>query len=164
MDSPQKRRAWLAVVSAYQLCAERYEAMLCQFDLSTPQFELLNVIHELGGTAQPKEVAEHLLVTKGNITGLIRRLSAAGWVSVSPHPSDGRSLHYQLTSRAEKVVMLARRAAAVFIHQQGMPFSPKELTQIEELMLRMKVQLQQMDVVKIARQASAKPATAEAKK
>lgn len=162
MNASQNRKAWLAVVSAYQTCADRYDQLLREFGFSTAQFEVLNVIHELGGTAQPKDVAARLLVTKGNITGLIRRLGVAGWVQVLPHPSDGRSLQYRLTPRAERAVASARGAAARFIDEQASPFSARELATIETLMRRMEGHLRGMDVPAIARAATPRAVTRSA--
>jgi DNA-binding MarR family transcriptional regulator len=156
-----KTAAWLSVVSAYQVCEDRYARLLEHFGLSTAQFEVLNALHELGGAAQPTHIAERLLVTKGNVTGLLSRLGEAGWVRVGPHPSDGRSRLCELTPRARELVAKARRAAGRFIDAQCAPFSAAELAAVEDVMRRMQAHLERLDVGALARAAGDAEAPAE---
>jgi DNA-binding MarR family transcriptional regulator len=149
MDTRKATAAWFAVVRAFRTCESRYEQMLERFDLSTAQYEVLNIVHELGGSAQPARIAERLLVTRGNVTGLLSRLEAAGWVRVTQHPTDGRSRCVELTPRAERVVQDARRAAARFIEQQCAPFTAAELDATRSIMERMRAHLETMDVARI---------------
>ena len=45
----------------------------------------------------PAQMAGALQVTKGAMTGTLRRLEAGGWIEVSPDPDDGRGKAVRLT-------------------------------------------------------------------
>ena len=47
------------------------------------------MIARLGDEALPKDIADELLVTRGNVTGLIQRLESAELIELRPHPVDG---------------------------------------------------------------------------
>lgn len=142
--------AWLAVVGTFRTCEAQFERLLATFSLTTAQYEVLNIVHEAGGSAQPAWIAERLLVTRGNVTGLLRRLETAGWVRIRTHPTDGRARICELTARAKPVVVTARRAAARFIEQQCSPFTVRELATARGIMERMRAHLDAMDVAQIA--------------
>lgn len=152
-SAPPRRAAasaWFAVVSAYQTCDRQYERLLGHFGLSTAQFEVLNAIHACGGRAQPKDIAARLLVTRANVTGLLSRLRAGGWVELVAHAEDGRARLCVLTPRARTVLQRARDASGRFIEAQCAPFSSRELTQVHGLMQRMQAHLESLDVARIA--------------
>jgi DNA-binding MarR family transcriptional regulator len=61
-----------------------------------PQFDVLATLWHGEGITQ-QELAERLLVTKGNVVGLIDRVSLAGWVERHPDPEDRRANRLYLT-------------------------------------------------------------------
>lgn len=143
-------RSWFSVVRAYQACERQYARLLEQFALTIPQFDVLSAIDELGDEATPARIAERLVVTKGNITGLLKRLTDQRLVLMSPNPVDGRSQRCRLGSGVAARLAAARQAAAVFVNQQLAPFSDDELKATEVQMARMCESLERMDVLAIA--------------
>ncbi len=74
--------------------------------LTLPQFDVLATLwHDEGITQQ--ELAERLLVTKGNVVGLIDRVSTAGWVERRPDPEDRRANRLYLTDAGRKLLAAA---------------------------------------------------------
>ena len=143
----------MAVVVAYQSCTRKYSQMLEEFGLTAPQFDVLLAVDELQEQATPKHIADRLLVTKGNITGVLSRLEAAALLVRKPHSEDGRSLICSLSEAGQHTLTLARRAAAVFIDQQRAPFDDEAVARIEQDMRRMTQHLQTLDPQAIAQQA-----------
>ena len=78
--SPLRARSWIAVVQAYQACQRQYARLLADFELTIAQFDLLCVVHDGEGAATPALVAERLMVTRGNVSPLLRRVVERGWV------------------------------------------------------------------------------------
>lgn len=146
-------RSWFAVVSAYQTCERQYSKLLGGFGLTIAQFEVLNVIDELGERATPAQIAQRLLVTKGNITGLLKRLSEQQLITMSPNPEDGRSQRCHLAAGVAARLATVRRAGAAFIAEQLAPFTDAELQQTETRMKRMREQLQSMDIDRLLARA-----------
>ena len=64
--------------------------------LTLSQFDVLATLWHGEGITQ-QELAERLLVTKGNVVGLIDRLSATGWVERRPDLEDRRANRLYLT-------------------------------------------------------------------
>ncbi|WP_099304084.1 MarR family winged helix-turn-helix transcriptional regulator [Bacillus sp. Marseille-P3800] len=71
--------AWYRLSRAYHYSLRRSNAYLKEYGLSAAQFDVLVQI----GTNQElsqKELAEKLLVTKGNITKLLVKMEMLGWI------------------------------------------------------------------------------------
>ena len=71
--------AWLQLVRAYNFVESRISADLREDDLTLAQFDALVGLCKKGAVSQ-QELADHLLLTKGNVVGLIDRLRARGFV------------------------------------------------------------------------------------
>lgn len=137
--------AWFAVVLAYQACNRKYEQMLGTFGLTLPQFEAVMAIERLGEQALPKHIAEELLVTRGNVTGVLERLRARGLIRLHAHPVDGRARVASLTAEGTRVSAQARAAASRFIEAQLAPFSAEEMVATRQTMVRMRAHLATLD-------------------
>ena len=156
-DSRRKLEAtsWLAVVRAYQECNRRYTQLLAAFELTIPQYDALNAIARLGEEATPKAIADELVVTRGNVTGVLHRLEEAGMVGTRANEADGRSFFCVLTRAGSRRLNRARDAAALFISEQLAPFTDIDLRRTEKQMATMQVQLKTIDPDAIAAEATA---------
>ena len=83
--------------------------------MTMAQFDALAQLsrHPQGMTSSA--LAQALLVTAGNVTGLMQRLEQRGWVRRESHPSDGRSRVLVLTPAGRKVAAreIARHEAQI---------------------------------------------------
>jgi DNA-binding MarR family transcriptional regulator len=77
--------------------------------LTVAQFDALANLY-LEDAASQQELAERLLVTKGNVTGLVNRLGERGLVARRAHPVDRRTNCISLTAAGRR---LARRGLEV---------------------------------------------------
>ncbi len=68
------------------------------YGLSGAQYNLLNVVAEAEGGISQRELSDRLVVDRSNITGLIDRMEAAGWVQRCDYPGDRRAYRIQLTT------------------------------------------------------------------
>ena len=67
--------------------------------LTLPQFDVLAQLHRHPDGLLPSELTEALLVTAGNVTGIVKRLESQGVVERSRVPDDRRAVRVQLTER-----------------------------------------------------------------
>ena len=95
--------AWLQLVRAYNFVESRISADLREDDLTLAQFDALVGLCQMGGVSQ-QELADHLLVTKGNVIGLIDRLSARGFVERRRSATDRRVNLLEITESAHRLV------------------------------------------------------------
>ena len=149
-----RARCWISVVQAYQACDRQYSRMLAQLSLTIPQFDVLNVIAEAQGNATPALLADALMVTRGNITPLLRRLETRGWLTERTHPGDRRSLLLDLTPAGREVLTQARRASASFIDEQLSVFDDNVIDRTLNQMQTMRQHLERMDVDAVLRRAN----------
>ena len=76
--------------------------------LSTAGFGLINHMVRTGQeTASPAALARALQVTRGAVTGVLHKLTAEGFVTLEPDPTDGRGKKVRITPAG----MAAREAA-----------------------------------------------------
>jgi DNA-binding MarR family transcriptional regulator len=75
--------------------------------LTLPQFDVVVQLHRRPEGMTSRELTRELLVTPGNVTGLVDRLSRMGLVQRRPVPGDRRAVRMVLTPRGRRV---ARRA------------------------------------------------------
>ncbi len=80
---------WLQMIRTYDHMETELTAHLQRHGLTLPQFEVLSTLAVSSCTNQ-QELAKRLQVTKGNLVGLIDRLTERGWVERIPDPEDRR--------------------------------------------------------------------------
>lgn len=67
--------------------------------LSGAQYNVLNVLAQCPSGASQRELSDHLVVDRSNVTGMIDRLEAAGWVRRTDDPHDRRVYRVVLTPK-----------------------------------------------------------------
>lgn len=83
--------------------------------LSMAGFTVLNHMIRLGHARRaPAQIAGAVQVTKGAMTGTLKRLEAQGWVEIVPDPKDGRGKWVSVTpaGRAVRDAAVGRLAPA----------------------------------------------------
>jgi MarR family transcriptional regulator, organic hydroperoxide resistance regulator len=93
-------RTWVQLVRTCKGMERRIEQVLEHHGLSIAQFDILATLGFEQGITQ-QELAERLLVTKGNICGMIDRMEANGWVERRPDAEDRRANRLFLTRRGK---------------------------------------------------------------
>ena len=104
--------------------------------LTLPQFDVLATLWHGEGITQ-QELAERLLVTKGNVVGLIDRVSAAGWVERRPDPEDRRANRLYLTDAGRKLLAEAWPCQIALVRKVFGTLTEGELRLMHELLERL---------------------------
>jgi MarR family transcriptional regulator, organic hydroperoxide resistance regulator len=104
--------------------------------LTLPQFDVLATLWHGEGITQ-QELAERLLVTKGNVVGLIDRVSAAGWVERRPDPEDRRANRLHLTDVGRKLLAEAWPCQIALVRKVFGTLTDGELRLMHELLERL---------------------------
>lgn len=97
-------KTWFIVARSHHMVCVAFANSLRELDLTAAQHELLAnllVAHPDGLTQ--RQLAEHLFVTKGNITGLVKRLEARGLVAREEDPGDRRKNNVTLTVEGKQL-------------------------------------------------------------
>ncbi|AGA29579.1 MarR family winged helix-turn-helix transcriptional regulator [Singulisphaera acidiphila] len=114
----------------------RMVEVLTVHGLTVPQFDVLATLWHGEGITQ-QELAERLLVTKGNVVGLIDRISAAGWVERRADPEDRRANRLYLTDAGRQVLAKAQPYLAALTGKVFGTLAEAELRQMHAFLTRM---------------------------
>jgi len=98
-----KTRTWVELARAFYLVQRKISAMLTQLEMTLPQFDVMATLAFSEGVTQ-QELAHRLLVTKGNIVGVVDRLESCGWVQRRPDATDRRANRLHLTAAGKRKI------------------------------------------------------------
>ncbi len=95
-------RAWLFISKNFHLISSENQREFRGYGLTTPQFD---IIVNLGfrGPINQNTLAEHLLVTKGNISTVIKGLEKKGLVERNKPLTDRRLKLVRLTEEGKRI-------------------------------------------------------------
>ncbi|GAB4454783.1 MAG: hypothetical protein Kow00120_24530 [Anaerolineae bacterium] len=110
--------------------------LLLQYGLTPSQFYVLSRLVRHDGLSQ-QALADRLLVTKGNICGLIDRLEKLGLVKRLPDPGDRRSYRLQLTEAGRRAFEAAAPALEATVAHQMEALTDDELAALMGLLARL---------------------------
>ena len=99
-------RVWFRFIRLESRLAAAVAEGLRAINLSVPQCDVLTTLSEAEGVSQ-QALAKRLYVTKGNISGLLDRLEAAGLVERRSTAADRRSYEIHLTPAGREAAMRA---------------------------------------------------------
>jgi MarR family transcriptional regulator, organic hydroperoxide resistance regulator len=115
---------------------QRLEQALDGHGLSIAQFDILASLGFEEGITQ-QELAERLLVTKGNICGMIDRMEAGGWVERKPDPEDRRANRLFLTRQGKMLLAQAAPGQHALIKQMMSALAPGEIQSLYQFLDRL---------------------------
>ncbi len=110
----QSVRLWLRLLSLHNLVdGELRRRLQEQFGCTLPQFDVLSELERAGEAQTMSQVSRQLMVSNGNLTGVVDRLLREGYVHREESPGDRRVQLISLTEagRARFQSMAAAHAA-----------------------------------------------------
>ncbi|HTZ02251.1 MAG TPA: MarR family transcriptional regulator [Xanthobacteraceae bacterium] len=96
--SKHQLRLWLRLLSCTNLItAEIRQRLRGEFEFTLPRFDLMAQLDREPNGLRLSELSKRMMVTNGNLTGLVERLIEEGYVRRVDDPSDGRASVIRLT-------------------------------------------------------------------
>jgi DNA-binding MarR family transcriptional regulator len=96
----QKLRLWLRLLRASRTIeAELRRRLRLEFGTTLPKFDVMAALARKGAGMTMTEVSRFLMVSNGNVTGLVDRLVAEGLVVRLAHAGDRRATFVRLTPK-----------------------------------------------------------------
>jgi DNA-binding MarR family transcriptional regulator len=97
-DDKLELRVWLRLLTCSNLIEGRVRAGLREdFSITLPRFDLLAQLDRAADGLTMGELSDRLMVSNGNITGLVERLVGEGLIARAPSPGDRRRSRVKLT-------------------------------------------------------------------
>jgi len=131
-DHKNELRLWLRLFSCKMLIeGEIRRRLRDNFDMTLPRFDLMAQLDKAPGGMKLGELSQRLMVSNGNITGLVERLVDQGLLDRQAAPNDGRAQLVKLTSEGRR---LFRSMAASHESWIAETFADLTVNEIETLM------------------------------
>ena len=124
---------WLRLARVFQKIDRRSAELLRAWDLSIAQFDVLAQVGFGEGMTQ-QELADKLLVTKGNVSQLLERLERRGLIR---RCQEGRASRLYLTASGRALREQVMPAQEHLICEQFAAVSASDLTQLRDILARL---------------------------
>jgi len=129
-------RLWFALLDAFTSIERVLRRRLQnEFDTSLPRFDVLTALVSFPDGLRMSELAAHLGVTKGNVTGVVRRLSADGWVEQRRHDADRRVQRVRITPAGEAAWQAMRARYREIVEELLRPVPEPEISALTEALI-----------------------------
>lgn len=141
-DENLEIRLWLRLLSCVSLMEKEVRARLrTTFAVTIAQFEVLAQLYRIQTGLAMKELSERLMVSKGNVTGLIDRLQRAGLIVRHRDPTDGRAQLVRLTAKGRRLFNTMRPFHNQWFRAMMGGLSRRDMKQLHDLLETLKANL-----------------------
>lgn len=138
-DHKQELRLWLRLLTCSNLIGNEIRKRLREyFDTTLPRFDLLAQLERASEGMTLGEVSKRMMVSNGNITGLVERLVESGHIERWVLPEDRRVQVIGLTKLGRKEFAAMAKAHEDWIAQMLAGLSQKEIDSLLKLLGKLK--------------------------
>jgi DNA-binding MarR family transcriptional regulator len=132
-------RVWLRLLTCMNMTEAMIRARLhAQFATTLPRFDVLAALDAAGSELTMGALSARLMVTSGNVTGLINAMEKDGLVVRRSHPADRRSTLISMTEVGRTLFARMAPAHAQWIEQAMAGLDRKEVAQLWEVLGHLK--------------------------
>ncbi len=138
-DDHHALRLWLRLLTCTQLIERAVRARLRdRFGTTLPRFDLMSQLWRYPGGLKMSELSQHLMVTGGNVTGIVDLLERQGQVERAAEPADRRAYRVRLTRAGRKSFGEMARAHEDWIVEMLGGLSRREHAELYRLLAKVK--------------------------
>jgi len=102
-DDHRALRLWLRLLTCSQLIERHVRSRLRErFGITLPRFDLLSQLERHPEGLKMNELSRRMMVTGGNVTGIVDQLVKEGLVARVVEPADRRAFRVRLTRAGDK--------------------------------------------------------------
>ncbi|MBU6497466.1 MAG: MarR family transcriptional regulator [Rhodospirillales bacterium] len=102
-DHQDELRLWLRLLTCTTLIEGEIRTRLrACFDVTLPRFDLMAQLEKMPEGMTLGELSRRMMVSNGNITGLVEKLAELGLLQRIPHPTDRRAAMVRLTEAGHR--------------------------------------------------------------
>ncbi len=117
-DHRGELRLWLRLLTCANLIEGEIRTRLrARFDVTLPRFDLLAQLERAPDGMTLGELSRRMMVSNGNITGLVERLAEQGLLERVPRPGDRRAAYVRLTAAGHLAFSAMAREHADWVAQ-----------------------------------------------
>ena len=133
--SKQSLRLWLKLLTCSNFVEKRIRTFLKKkFDKTLPQFDVMAALDRSKTGLTMGDLSERLMVSNGNVTGVIARLEEEQLVERRIHQSDGRTFVATLTPEGRKQFRKMAKAHENLVDSLFLELSDADILDLMELL------------------------------
>lgn len=133
-EQKSRQRTWLRVALLYQRVFRLLAERLAKVGLSVAQFDLLaQLVKAEPDRLKQSEIAQRLLVTKGNISGMLSRMTEQGTVKRVDDPKDRRSNRIVITDQGRALFEEGAKIQQHLVNEMFHGIDGERLNLLEEV-------------------------------
>jgi DNA-binding MarR family transcriptional regulator len=138
-DHKTELRLWLRLFTCKMLIESEVRRRLRDtFDVTLPRFDLMAQLDRAPKGMTLGELSQRMMVSNGNVTGLVERLAAQGLIKRQPSPKDRRAQLVSLTAEGRRFFRAMARANGDWIAEMFADLSSNDIETLMRLLARTK--------------------------
>jgi DNA-binding MarR family transcriptional regulator len=139
VDDHRALRLWLRLLTCSQLIERQVRSRLRErFDTTLPRFDLMSQLERHAQGLKMSELSRRLMVTGGNVTGIVDQLVKEGLVERVDDAADRRAWRVKLTRPGDKAFAEMARAHEEWVVELLGSLTRKESDALMQLLARLK--------------------------
>jgi DNA-binding MarR family transcriptional regulator len=143
-DHKEELRLWLRLFTCKEVIENEVRRRLRDtFDVTLPRFDLMAQLYRAPKAMTLGELSQRMMVSNGNVTGLVDRLVEQGLISRRPSPKDRRAQFVSLTAEGRRFFGAMARANGDWIADMLADLSSEEIDTLMRLLAKTKASARQ---------------------
>jgi len=135
--SKESLRTWLRLLSCETVIEQQLRTLLRQnFSVTLPQFDVLSELERAGDPLTMSQLSKELMVSNGNVTGVIDRLEKTGFVKRVRAEHDRRIQFIELTAKGRKEFNRMASRHERWVAELLSELSMTDMNQLQDLLLK----------------------------
>lgn len=135
--SKESLRTWLRLLSCETMIEQRVRTLLRQnFSVTLPQFDVLAELERAGAPMTMSQLSKELMVSNGNVTGVIDRLEKTGFARRVRAEHDRRIQYIDLTPRGRREFNKMAAQHERWVADLLADVSPADMNKLQQLLLK----------------------------
>jgi len=138
-DDHRALRLWLRLLTCSQLIERHVRSRLrSRFGITLPRFDLMSQLERHPEGLKMNELSRRMMVTGGNVTGIVDQLGKEGLVERVVEPADRRAFRVRLTRAGDKAFAEMARAHEEWVVELLARLGRRDSDALMQLLARLK--------------------------
>jgi len=135
--SKEAIRTWLRLLSCEMVIEQRLRSRFRQdFSVTLPQFDVLSELERVGKKMTMSELSRELMVSNGNVTGVIDRLEKNAFVTRTRAEHDRRVQYIELTAKGRNAFEGMAASHERWLDEMMSGLSMTDMVELQKLLLK----------------------------
>jgi len=138
--SKESIRTWLRLLSCETVIEQHLRSQFRnKFSVTLPQFDVLSELERAGRPLTMSELSRELMVSNGNVTGVIDRLEKTGFVERNRAQHDRRIQYIRLTKDGRRAFNRMARHHERWLAELLTDLTESDMTRLQSLLLKARI-------------------------